>query len=204
MRTLLLTFAMVLTMAFGASAQVFKIGVRGGVNITDNNFSPISTGDYRVSHLPSKVGYQVALVTRISIPRFLQISPEFQMVSHTYRYRVSSQIAHSEVSVAVRRFEIPITVGFNIWALRLFGGPVFRVAQNEKVKNSKSNFKVYHNDADVAFVAGAGLDLGKFFVDARYNFYPKKVSNRIEISGTSRTAKVRNSGMWQFSAGFFF
>lgn len=203
MRTLLLTFVMVLT-TLGVSAQVFKIGVRGGANITNNDFTAISTGEYRVSHLPSKAGYQVALVTRISIPRFLQISPEFQMVSHTYRYRINSPIAHSEASVAVRRFEIPVTVGFNIWVLRLFGGPVFRVAQSEKVKSVKRDFKVHHNDSDVAFVAGAGVDLGKFFLDARYNFYPKKVSYRIEIDGTTRNAKVRNSGMWQFSAGFFF
>lgn len=204
MRTLLLTLAMVLTMAFGASAQIFKIGVRGGVNITDNNFSQVSTGEYRVYHLPSKVGYQVALVTRISIPRFLQISPEFQMVSHTYRYQINSQIAHSEARVSVKRFEIPVTIGFRIWALRFFGGPVFRVVHTQKVKSNYHNFNVRYNDSDVALVAGAGLDLGKFFLDARYNFNPKQARNTIEIGGIGRNAKIKNSGMWQFSAGFFF
>ena len=204
MRTLLLTFAMVLTLAFGASAQVFKIGVRGGINITDNNFSQISTGEYRVNHLPSKIGYQVALTTRISIPHFLQISPEFQMVSHTYRYQINSQFGRSDAQVSVKRFEIPVTVGFNIWVLRIFGGPVFRVAHTEKVKSIHRDFDVHYNDSDVALMVGAGLDLGKFFLDTRYNFNPKQARNTIEIGGIGRTAKIKNSGMWQFSAGFFF
>ncbi len=204
MKALLLTIAMVLATAFGASAQIFEIGFRGGVNIANNDFAPISTGDYRVSHLQSNVGYQLALTTRISIPHFLQISPEFQMVSHTYRYRIDSQLGSSKAQVSVKRFEIPVTVGFKIWALRLFGGPVFSIAQTKNIESIKRDFDVRYDDSKVALVVGAGLDLGKFFVDARYNFNPKQPRDKIVIDGTTRSAKIKNNGMWQFSAGFFF
>ena len=204
MKALLLTIAMVLASAFGASAQVFKIGFRGGVNIANNDFAQISTGDHRVSPLQSNVGYQVALVTRISIPHFLQLSPEFQMVSHTYRYRIDSQFGSSKAQVSVRRFEIPVTVGFRIWALRLFGGPVFSIAQTKEIESIKRDFDVRYDDSKVALVVGAGLELGKFFIDARYNFSPKQTRDKIAIDGISRSAKIKDSGMWQFSAGIFF
>lgn len=204
MKTLLLSIAMALMVTLGASAQIFKVGLRGGVNIANNDFEQVSTGDYQIGHIKSKPGYQVALVTRITLPRFVQISPEFQMVAHNYRYRLSGPYSSREVSVAVKRFEIPLIIGVNISALRIFGGPVFRVAQITKVKNGRSGFGVDYDDADVALVAGAGLDLGKFFIDARYNFYPKEIQNRIKVDGVTRTAKIKNNGMWQFSAGFFF
>ena len=204
MKALLLTIAMVLASAFGASAQVFKIGFRGGVNIANNDFAQISTGDHRISPLKSDVGYQVALVTRISIPHFLQISPEFQMVSHTYRYRIDSQLGSSKAQVSVKRFEIPVTVGFNIWALRLFGGPVFSIAQTKDIESIKRDFNVYYDDSKVTLMVGAGLDLGKFFIDARYNFNPKQTRDQFVIDGTTRSAKIKDNGMWQFSAGFFF
>lgn len=203
MKNLLLTLVLLATCC-SASAQIFKIGLRGGVNIADDEFAQISTGDYRVSHVKSKAGYQVALVTRISIPRFLQIAPEFQMVAHTYRYQLSGAGTNREVQVAVKRFELPVMLGFNISAFRLFGGPQFRIAQTQKVKNGRAGFDVSYNDSDVALVVGAGFDLGKFFLDARYNFYPQKTRNQIEVGGVARAAKLKNGGMWQFSAGFFF
>ena len=126
------------------------------------------------------------------------------MVSHTYRYRIDSQLGSSKAQVSVKRFEIPVTVGFKIWALRLFGGPVFSIAQTKNIESIKRDFDVRYDDSKVALVVGAGLDLGKFFVDARYNFNPKQPRDKIVIDGTTRSAKIKNNGMWQFSAGFFF
>jgi hypothetical protein len=203
MRKLLLSLFFAILITASASAQIFKIGLRGGVNITNGTFSQISTGDYRINSLKSKPGYQIALVSRISIPKFVQISPELQMTAHNYRYRVSGA-SSGEVKVAVKRLELPVTVGFNISVFRLFGGPVFRLAHSEKSDNKRLGLEVKYNDSDVALVAGAGLDLGRFFVDARYTFYPKKSRNEFIIDHTHRKAQMKNDGMWQFSAGFFF
>jgi hypothetical protein len=126
------------------------------------------------------------------------------MVSHTYRYRIDSKMGSSKAQVSVNRFEIPVTFGFKIWALRLFGGPVFSIAQSKNIESIKRDFDVHYDDSKMALVFGAALDLGKFFIDARYNFNPKQTSDKFEIGGTTRSAKIKDNGMWQFSAGFFF
>ena len=131
MRKLLLSLFFAILITASASAQIFKIGLRGGVNITNSSFNQISTGDYRINSLKSKPGYQIALVSRISIPKFVQISPELQMIAHNYRYRVSGA-SSGVVKMSVKRLELPVTVGFNISVFRLFGGPVFRLAHSEK------------------------------------------------------------------------
>ncbi|UKI39889.1 MAG: outer membrane beta-barrel protein [Alistipes putredinis] len=82
----------------------------------------------------------------------------------------------SRTSVAVNRIELPVLVGFNISALRIFGGPVFRLSDSEK--SSNSDFRVKFNDSAVAAQFGIGFDIKKFFFDIRYTTYFGKVRNK--------------------------
>lgn len=203
MKVLFTTLCLIVATVTASSAQILRIGVRGGVNLSDVRFDEISIGDYSVSRVKDSPGYQIALVTRFSIPKFLQISPELQFTSHDYRYSVGGAKS-GEVRVATKRLELPVMIGFNIKALRVFAGPVFRLSHSEKPNNDYLGLKVKYNDSDVGIVAGAGLDIGKFFVDARYSVYPKTTYNLMSFGRDHRYVKMKRNAMWQFSAGFFF
>lgn len=203
MRTLFTTLCLVLT-AFGtASAQMLRIGVRGGVNIADTRFDQVTLEGCRISRGQDSPGYQVALVTRLTIPKFLQIAPELQFTSHDYSYRISGE-RYGDVKISVKRLELPVIIGFNISAFRLFGGPVFRLAHSEQSNRRDLGFDVHYNDSDVALMAGAGFDIGKFFIDARYVTYPRASYNLFTVDGSRRYVRMKRNWMWQFSAGLFF
>lgn len=182
---------------------MLRIGVRGGVNIADTRFDQVTLGDSRISRGKDSPGYQVALVTRLTIPKFIQISPELQFVSHDYGYEIRGD-RYGDVRISSKRLELPVMIGFNISAFRLFGGPVFRLGHWEKSNRPDLGFVVHYNDSDVALMAGAGFDIGKFFLDARYVAYPRATYNLMSVDGARRYVRMKRNWMWQFSAGFFF
>ncbi len=204
MKVLFTTLCFIAATITASSAQILRIGVRGGVNISDVRFDMVTIGDRTVASAKDSPGYQIALVTRFSIPKFLQISPELQFTSHDYRYTVGGGTRSGEVRVSTKRLELPVMIGFNIKALRIFAGPVFRLSHSEKPNKKYVGLDVKYNDSDVGLVAGVGLDIGKFFIDARYSVYPKTTYNLMSLGSDHRYVKMKRNAMWQFSAGFFF
>ncbi len=179
------------------ASRPLRIGFRGGVAVNTYSLDRITVNDTEISSRPSSVGYQVGIAARLSIPHFLQIQPE--LVYHSFKYNYN--VGDSRTSVAVNRIELPVLVGFNISALRIFGGPVFRLSDSEK--SSNSDFRVKFNDSAVAAQFGIGFDIKKFFFDIRYTTYFGKVRNKISVDKESRSAKVRDDG-FAFNIGFLF
>ncbi len=179
------------------ASRPLRIGFRGGVAVNTYSLDRFSLGGTEISSRPSTVGYQVGIAARLSIPHFLQIQPE--LVYHSFKYNYN--VGNSRAKVTVSRIELPVLVGFHISALRIFGGPVFRLSDSDK--SSYNNFKVKYNDSAVAGLFGIGFDIKKFFFDVRYTTYFGKVRNRISYAKESRSVKVRDDG-FTFNMGFLF
>lgn len=194
-----LTLSIIFVFALGSAmaSRPLRIGFRGGVAVSNYSASGLTIDDKYIGSRPSTVGYQVGLAARLSIPKFIQIQPELIFQSLKYNYNVGG----SKKSIATKRIELPVLVGFNISALRIFGGPVFRLSHSEK--SSASDFKVKYGDSKVAGQFGVGFDIKKFFFDVRYTTYFGKIKNTFTYSGQSATAKARDD-MFSFSIGFLF
>lgn len=183
-----------------------KVGVRGGVNTGNYSFESITVGDYGFAPAPSKgVGWQAGVVLRLSIPAFVHIQPEFNVVSRDYRLLLTSGSVTRNVNCRVRSFELPVALGFKIGALRLFGGPVFKLDSRQSVEPKGTNFALkYVDHADVALMLGVGVESKKLFFDARYLTYTGDVSAELSYAGGKLKRTVKTDELWQFSAGFFF
>ncbi|MBP3356453.1 MAG: PorT family protein [Rikenellaceae bacterium] len=203
MKTFLTTLILLLAAVGGAGAQTFRVGVRGGLIIDHYSFDRVSVGDAVITPGSSKPGYQLGLVARISIPKFIHFQPEMVFTARNYHYTVAPKGgARGDARVRTARLELPVAVGFNIQALRLFGGPVFRL--DHTVRSNNDAFAVRYNDSDVGLMLGAGLDIRRFFIDVRYTTYAGKTTNWFSYAGQSAQVKIRKDNMWTFSAGFFF
>ena len=74
----------------------------------------------------------------------------------------------------------------------------------EKTLRYASMLTTKSEESKVAWVAGAGLDIGKFFLEARYVEYPKPSYMNIAAGGSSRKVSLTKNHQWTLSAGFFF
>lgn len=192
-------------LAFAAMAQPLKIGVRGGLTTGDYKFTKLNVGDSQISPGARPTpGYQVALALRLSIPHFIQIQPELAYSTRNYTYRVSSPGMADNVKVQNKALEVPVMVGFNIKAFRLFGGPVFNLSEKQRIKGDRQGLQVKYDKKEMALQFGAGFDIRKFFVDVRYTTYTKGMDTSFTLHDAKGSVKSRHDSHWTFSMGFFF
>ncbi len=190
--------------SMAAIAQPLKIGIKGGMNLSSYSFDQLQFDNTYITPVKGNTtGYQLGLVMRLTIPKFIHIQPEINYIERGYRFHVN-QGTRQTLELVTERIEVPVTVGFNIAALRIFGGPVFRIASNTRLDKQNKNFSVKFKESDVALQLGAGLDIRKFFLDVRYVTHPETTYENIYYKGSGQKVKVKNDEMWQFNIGFFF
>lgn len=196
---------LLLLAATGAHAQILRFGVKGGVTFGYYSFPQQYFDDATVTRSRSNSqGFQTGIVLRLQVPKFINIQPELLYSQRKYHYLVTSGSTTNRVDEIARRLELPVTFGFNIYALRFFGGPVFRISSGHTIANRVHNFKVAYNDSDIALTFGIGLEIGHFFLDSRYTFYPGTSYNKMTVGHQTRRIKVSGDETWQINAGFFF
>lgn len=185
-----------------ASARIFQVGVRAGAGITSYKIPSTALGDARLISTGSQFTYGFAVAARLSIPKFISIQPEVEYNISRYGYKLYENNIGRKFNVNVQRVEIPVLVGVNIKAFRIFAGPSFRLAKFQS--SSLSGFKASYNDSDIAGVFGLGFDIKKFFVDVRYKTYFGSVHNTFKYDGNSTKVKVSTDSRWTVNLGFFF
>ena len=117
-RFLLLVVAVVVAMS--ASAQVLKVGVRGGMTLSSLDFKPTTIGTATVSKNKDSPGFEAALVVRLQIPKFIFISPELVYGIQEYRYTVVPDGGYArKCRVSSKLLTMPVMAGFSIKTLRL-------------------------------------------------------------------------------------
>lgn len=192
---------------FASLAQPLKIGVRAGLSSSSYYFGRVNIdGTVIAPSVSYTAGWEVAAVMRLSIPGFIHIQPEISYVSRDYHFRINPTgvSQRNNYKIATQTVEVPVTVGFNISVLRLFGGPVFTLSSTQKPQNGDYNFNIKFNKPEVGILLGAGIDVKNFFVDVRYTLAPDKREDIFTLNGTSQKVNIRSDEMWKFSLGFFF
>lgn len=196
--------AMLLMGSVAAIAQPLKIGIKGGINTGKYVMTPIAINGASITGETTGLGYQFGVVARLSIPKFLQIQPELVYSSRDYRYALRSRDGKRDVKMQSRRLELPVMIGFNISALRLYAGPNFILSSSVKSSDKSVPLTVNYVKSDIAFQAGAGLDIKKFFLDVRYSTYLGSRYEKFTYEGITQKVKIKTDNQWFFSAGFFF
>ncbi len=204
MKRLVTTIIILLAMVTATYAQRFQVGIRVGANAADLSLPKVSFEDGYVVGGNTKVGFETALMARLNITRHLHLQTEFEYSRSGYQLRYVSPIFEQTIKIHANRVEIPLMLGVTIGPIRLFGGTFFRVAHSEK-SDAPQLAKIKFNDSDIGIMGGLGLNIRKFFVEARISGYPKSsIKNSVESDGYRQSVKVGRHIRYSLSAGFFF
>ncbi len=189
-----------------AGAQI-KLGVRGSVMTSLYEFNELTIDNTLIRPVGgSQIGYQLGIVTRLTIPKLIHIQPELNFSSRDYAFTLTNGgNYYPDGRVNVRRLEMPVTAGFNIGPLRFFSGPVFILSSTQECNTASSHkLDIQFSDSDIALLAGVGIDANNFFVDIRYTTYRNKSSATYSIYNNTRKVRSTKDFTIQYSIGFFF
>lgn len=205
MKRIICTLLLAAGICSAASAQRFRMGLRAGANLTDYTLPVMTFDDGKLYNGGTKAGFEMALLARLNITKHLHLQTEFGYLragyAFTYHYNGGS---HREVKIHANRLEIPVEAGVMIAStVRLFAGASFRVAHNEK-SSVPSLLKIKFDDSDIGVMGGAGLNLGKFFLEGRITGYPGSSRSRITSLGETRRVVPKHNVRWSLSAGVLF
>lgn len=204
MKTFCATILLLVAAVAPAFAQQFEAGVRAGANLTDFSLPKVSFAEGSVSGGEMQVGFETALVARFTILRHLYMQAEFEYGHTRYQLRYESRQPLRLVKLQANRVELPLMLGLRFGPLSIFGGTFLRIAHNEK-SNAPTLAKVQFNDSEVGVMGGLGVNIRKFFVEARVTGYPKtSVTAIVESNGISQKVDVGRNIRYSLSAGIFF
>lgn len=189
-----------------AQGQV-RLGLRGSAMSSVYDFESQTIDGLMIRPSDgSQMGYQLGVVLRLSIPRLIHIQPEINVSSRDYSFGLDTPDGYFPSGrISVKRLEMPVTAGFNIGPLRLFGGPVFILKQSQE-SNVKDDYglDVTFDDGDIALMAGIGIDAAKFFFDIRYTTFRDKPAALYSVYNTSQRVETKQDFTIQYTVGFFF
>jgi hypothetical protein len=192
-----LSFAIALFF-FGGSAsvyaQVFSIGLKGGVSATtvqiDEKFDMDgSTIVYNGGD--AKLGFHAGVYTRLKIPVIgLYLQPEVLYVSSGGNINVKDDGSVSVSDVHFSKIDVPVLLGIRlVKVLRLYAGPDFSFLINV---NTTEDLNLKFKSTVIAYHAGVGLDLGRFGIDLKYEGNMSALTDSIDIGGMSFSTDMRN------------
>ncbi|RZK98104.1 MAG: PorT family protein, partial [Pedobacter sp.] len=174
----------------------FNLGIKAGVNLAKLN------ADFASEE--NRLGYQVGAWARIGGGVYLQ--PELYFGSKGNKFVRVVQDNGTEVTaegtVRFTTLDIPVLIGTKIGMeklnLRFMAGPVisFNLDENSTFNSAFNQATDFDNYKDQSFAAqvGAGIDIGNFAVDLRYE------AGLTNLSNSDRYKQKAN--LFQLSLGF--
>lgn len=180
--TLALVLVVITSAAAWAQASV-SLGVKGGLNFANVNTSSVGAA------YNSRTGYHAGAFVNIKLTK-LAIQPE--LIYSVQGSDVST--ATSSQALELAYVNIPILLKFYlVGGLNLQAGPQFGFLASASQGGTDIKNMVKGMDTSVAL--GAGFDISKFVIDARYNL------GLSEINDAAGSTAAKNQ-VFQLSVGF--
>ena len=204
MKRLLLILTLLVAISATSRAQTLRVGVRIGANATDLSLPKVSFGERYIVSDNAKVGLESAIMARLNITRHLHLQAEFEYSLSCYQVRYVAPIEQLRVRLHANRIELPLMIGVNIGSMHLLCGTFIRIAHSEK-SSAPNLVKIKFNDSDVGLMGGLGVNLGRFFIEARISGYPRSViHSRVESQGTTEQMRLKRHIRYSLSTGILF
>lgn len=207
-KQMFILLAILLMGKLNESQAQFTLGIRGGVNFSQlKTDAQQSVGVNIKQSLDTKTGYVGGVFARIGTKIFIQ--PELIFSAKGGSINVLPQNGSTVQTIAIEytNLDVPLLIGFKFGPLRLNAGPVasFKISDkglNDELKKYSSNVGESFKNASYGYQAGAGVDIGSFCLDLRYEGSLSDISsgdfkdnlmNKINFS--------QRSNLWQVTLG---
>ncbi len=202
-----MTMALVMGILSVATAQkhsradYFRIGIKGGVNLSSVKVASLST------NLENKTGYQLGAFARIGRTIFLQ--PEVYFSAKEVNVDVLNSLTTNQgvVGFSQKSLDVPLLLGVKLGPLRVMAGPVASYAISAST-NPDAAVKSYFsgtsqdiiNRSSFSYQAGIGFDILNLSLDLRYEGAMSELKNTVAVpSGFTYSQKP---SYYQATIGF--
>ncbi len=202
-----MTLALVMGLLSVATAQkhsradYFRIGIKGGVNLSSVKVASLST------NLENKTGYQLGAFARIGRTFFLQ--PEVYFTAKEVNVDVLNSLTTNQgvVGFSQKSLDVPLLAGIKLGPLRVLAGPVASYAISASTSPDaavKSYFSGTSQDiinrSSFSYQAGIGFDILNLSLDLRYEGTMSELKNTVAVpSGFNYSQKP---SYYQATIGF--
>ncbi|MHA8094178.1 porin family protein [Aquirufa lenticrescens] len=203
----LMTMALVMGILSVATAQkhsradYFRIGIKGGVNLSSVKVASLST------NLENKTGYQLGAFARIGRTIFIQ--PEVYFTAKEVNVDVLNSLTTNQgvVGFSQKSLDVPLLAGIKLGPLRVLAGPVASYALSASTSPDaavKSYFsgtsQEIINRSSFSYQAGIGFDILNLSLDLRYEGAMSELKNTVAVpSGFNYSQKP---SYYQATIGF--
>ena len=211
MKKLIIVLATAFLLVQVADAQMFKIGIKGGLGYSSLKIEDlmITSGSeaYELITGDGVMGYHVGIMTRVKIAMFF-VQPElyFNDGGGTIENVASGGVGEL-MNVDFKRVDLPVMLGVKFGPLRINGGPAGSYVVKESITNDIAGIPqdetFFTKSMTWGFQAGLGVDFSRISVDARYEGSLSKLGDSFDIGGNDFNLDARPS-QWVFSLGFWF
>ena len=183
-----LTLALVMGILSVATAQkhsradYFRIGIKGGVNLSSVKVASLS------ANLENKTGYQLGAFARIGRTIFIQ--PEVYFAAKEVNVDVFNSLTTNQgvVGFSQKSLDVPLLLGVKLGPLRVMAGPVASYAISASTSPDaavKSYFSGTSQDiinrSSFSYQAGVGFDILNLSLDLRYEGAMSELKNTVAV-----------------------
>ncbi|MFD3292987.1 porin family protein [Aquirufa sp. KTFRIE-69F] len=180
--TLLVGILSVATAQKHSRADYFRIGIKGGVNLSSVKVASLS------ANLENKTGYQLGAFARIGRTVFLQ--PEVYFAAKEVNVDVLNSLTTNQgvVGFSQKSLDVPLLLGVKLGPLRVMAGPVATYAISAST-NPDAAVKSYFsgttqeiiNRSSFSYQAGVGFDILNLSLDLRYEGAMSELNNTVAV-----------------------
>lgn len=190
------------------SQAQFTLGIRGGINFSQlKTDSQQSVGVNIQQSLDTKTGYVGGVFARIGTKIFIQPELIFSAKGGSINVLPQNGTTSQTVAIEYNNLDIPLLLGFKFGPLRLNAGPVasFKISDkglNDELKKYSSNVGESFKNASYGYQAGAGVDIGSFCLDLRYEGSLSDISSGDFKDNLMNKVNFSQRGnLWQVTLG---
>lgn len=178
--------------------KLFRIGMKGGLNYSslraEDTPLTLNNGQLRFSDDGAKLGYHLGLFSRINLPVIpLYIQPEALFTSVGGRLKVIQELTgipvEETIDMRLNRLDIPVIVGLKMSAFRLGIGPVASITLGNELASFRDT-QIKAENFTFGFQANAGLDIGRFLLDLKYETAVSNLGGSIQNAAATRGASL--------------
>ncbi|MFM6947567.1 MAG: porin family protein [Aquirufa sp.] len=173
-----------------ATDSFFRLGIKGGVNLSTLNTSLLSSGfnQFYVENAKNQTGYVAGVYARLGRNIFLE--PELLFSAKGGTFNATNVVTGDKklVDINYTNIDVPLLLGIKLGHLHLLGGPVasYQLSANESVDAAFNNYlggSIANglSKSQLAYQVGAGIDLLGITLDVKYEGSLTDIAKDIKV-----------------------
>ncbi len=168
----------------------FRLGIKGGVNLSTLNTSLLTSGinQFYVENAKNQTGYVAGIYARVGRKVFLE--PELLFSAKGGTLNTTNVVSGDKkiIDINYTNIDVPLLLGIKLGHLHFLGGPIasYQLSSNETVDAAFNNYlggSIANglSKSQVGYQVGGGIDLLGITLDVKYEGSLTDIAKDIKV-----------------------